>query len=199
MIRKPRRALMAAAGLACLACAIGSPLDSETTRAEGELNKMLLREEVGRQPPANPPVVQMVFDTPDGEMAVDGLLSVRNWNIPPSPHVVYPWDGPHPWPAATPRKSVARKVRMLTESPPGFVTITAYDGHPAEGENKSRVNYDCVLSGVDHCIKVTSDGAIELDEIPPEIMRHTDFVVFAVWDTGKVEVEANWAFSFTDE
>lgn len=160
---------------------------------------MLLREEVERQPPANPPVVQMVFDTPNGEMAVDGLLSVRNWNIPPNSHVVYPWDGPHPWPAATPRKSAARKVRMLTESPPTFVTISAYDEPPPEVESNSSVDYDCVLSGGDRCIKVTSDGAVELDEIPPDIMRHTDFVVFAVWNTREVEVEANWAFSFTDE
>ena len=199
MIRKARWALMAAVGLACLACALGSPLDGETTSDEGDLNKMLLREEVERQPPANPPVVQMVFDTPDGEMAVDGLLSVRNWNIPPNPHVVYPWDGPHPWPATTPRKSAARKVRMLTESPPTFVTISAYDEPPPEGESNSSVDYDCVLSGGDRCIKVTSDGAVELDEIPPDIMRHTDFVVFAVWNTREVEVEANWAFSFTDE
>lgn len=200
-------AVLVAAVLVCLGCGRGSPIGGEiapANAANAESEKPMTMKltqpliEV-RPPPSEPPVAQMVFDAPDGETAVDGLLAARSWNIPPNPQVVRPWDVLHLWPAAAPRDAPARKLRFATDSPPSFVTINAYDGPSSQTEGSPSLDYDCVLSGLSDCMKATADGAIELDKIPPEIMRRTDFVVFAVWTGGDVEVEANWAFSFTDE
>lgn len=157
-------------------------------------------------PPSEPPIAQMVFDGPDGEIAVEGVLSVRHWDIPPNPQVVAPWDGPHKWPQPpTPRKAPARKLRFLTDARPGSVTVTSASNNLSPlviDENPDWVDYTCVRSEIRRCMNVTQEGVVELDEIPLEVMRNSHFAVYADWASEEAEDEyvfAHWLFNFSDE
>ena len=218
--------LAALLAIALLACAQSSPTDAnrgmtiipdgvETQDLDGsdldglEEETLLLRY---YPPPDELPKVQVVSEGADIS-TVDGLILSMDWEFnsatPPQTNGV---SLPFRWPKATPIDSSHSVVRFHTDVEPGFVFVEGYATVRPDsiGETPSTIGdfgdleyplaeYECTRFQVDPCMRITSDGFVEVYGIPAEVLELPHILVFAQWsidpeDEPLGRAMANWMF-----
>ena len=212
-------ALLAIALLVCAACAQSSPTDPnrgmhiipdgvETQDLDGSEEETLL---LRYYPPPNElPKVQVVSEGAD-RSAADGIILNTDWEFnsatPPQTTGV---SLPFMWQEATPIDGSHSVVRFHTDVEPSFVFVEGYAMFRPDRIGETPISdfgdleyplaeYECTRYQADPCMRITSDGFVEVYGIPAEVFELPHILVFARWsidpeDEPLGRAMANWMF-----
>ena len=143
----------------------------------------------------------------------DGIILSTDWDFASAaPPQVDGISLPFMWPKATSIDSSHSVIRFHTDVEPSVVFVEGYvllrpdsigeppsvSGNFVELE-EPLAEYECSRFQVDPCMRITSDGFVELHDMPAEIFELPHLLVFAKWsidpeDDPDGSAMANWVF-----
>ena len=211
--------------LTCMACAQSPPTDGDDKLGkapdsidaqnldDSEEETLLLRY---YPPPNELPKAQVVSEAPV-ESAAEGIILSADWHFASAtPTRIDGPELPFLWPEATSIDASHSVIRFHTDIEPSVVFVEGYALlRPDDiGESPSvsgdfsdlqgpLAEYECSRFQTNACMHVTSEGFVEIQDVPADIFELPHLLVFAKWSIDPEDdpdglAMANWVFHIRD-
>jgi len=217
--------LLLALLLTCMACAQSPPTDGDDKLGkapdsiesrdidDSEEETLLLRY---YPPPNELPKAQVVSEAPV-ESAAEGIILSADWNFASAtPTQIDGIELPFLWPEATSIDASHSVIRFHTDIEPSVVFVEGYvllrpddigESPSVSGDfsdmQEPIAEYECSRFQTNPCMHVTSDGFVEIQDVPADIFELSHLLVFAKWSIDPEDdpdglAMANWVFHIRD-
>ena len=217
--------LLLAILLTCMGCAQSTPTDVDDKLGkapdsiesqdidDSEEETLLLRY---YPPPNELPKAQVVSEAPV-ESAAEGIILSADWNFASAtPTQIDGIELPFLWPEATSIDASHSVIRFHTDIELSVVFVEGYallrpddigESPSVSGDFSDMqgpiAEYECSRFQPNPCMHVTSDGFVEIQDVPADIFELPHLLVFAKWSIDPEDdpdglAMANWVFHIRD-